>query len=85
MKYALALICPPAALFACKKRFQAVPAAILFALAIATARSGVGPLIAFFLILWAVRVVGDDRADVEARAFIRTVRPVPIVRDGRRI
>ncbi len=80
MRYALALVCPPLALLCCKKRYQAMIAALLFGLAIATARFGVGALIDFFLILWASNVVGDERARIEAREFVRTVRPIPIIR-----
>ena len=81
MRYILALFCPPLALMACRRWFQAAAAAILFALAVATARSGVGALVEFFLVLWAFRVVGEDGAAREARAFIRTVRPVRIRRE----
>jgi len=80
MRYLLALLCPPLALLACKKRFQAIPSAVFYGLAIATARYGVGALIEFFLMLWAIRAVGDRDADRESRAFIGTVEPIPIVR-----
>ena len=80
MRYALSLICPPLALLACKKWFQAIPAAILYGLAIVSARYGVGALIEFFLILWSFRVVSDTVAIREARTFTKTVRPIPIIR-----
>jgi len=80
MRYLLALICPPLALLTCKRWFQAIPCTILYALAIASARYGIGALIEFFLILWAFNVVGDEKAGVEARAFIRTVEPIPVIR-----
>ncbi len=80
MRYLLALICPPLAFLACRKWFQAVPATILFALAIATAQSGLGALIDFVVILWAFYAVGDDNARQETRAFVKTVRQIPIVR-----
>ena len=81
MKYLMAFVCPPIALLACEKWAQAIPAALLFALAVATARYGVGALIEFFLILWASNVVGGQQSRREARAFIKTVAPIPIVRD----
>ncbi len=81
MNYTLAVICPPLAFAACKKWVQAVPATLLFVLAIATAQYGVGALVDFFLILWASRMVGDEQARRESRAFIRTVKPVPVIRD----
>ncbi len=80
MRYLMALICPPLALMACKRWFQAIPSAILYGLAIVTARYGVGALIEFFLILWAVNVVGDEKAGRESGAFIRTVAPIPVIR-----
>ncbi len=81
MRYIFAVLCPPMALVACGKWLQAIPAAILFGLAIVTARFGVGALIEFFLILWASNVIGDEDARREARAFTQTVRPIPVVRD----
>jgi hypothetical protein len=80
MRYALALICPPLALLACKKWFQAIPAAVLYGTAIITARYGVGALIEFFLILWAIRAVSDTVANREALTFAKTVKPIPIIR-----
>ena len=80
MRYALALVCPPLALLSCRRWFQAVPSAILYALAIATAKYGIGALIQFFLILWAVNVIGDEKAGREARAFVKTVKPIPVIR-----
>ena len=80
MRYLMALVCPPLAFVACKKWGQAIPATILFGLAIATARYGVGAFLDFCLILWAFYAVGDDDARAEARAFVKTVHPIPIVR-----
>jgi len=80
MRYLIALVCPPLALLACGRWFQAIPCVLLYALAIVTAKYGVGALIEFFLILWAVNVVGDEKAGVEARAFVKTVEPIPVVR-----
>jgi len=80
MKYLLALICPPLALMSCKRWFQAIPCTALYGLAIATASIGVGALIEFFLILWAFNQVGDEKAGREARAFVRTVEPIPVIR-----
>jgi hypothetical protein len=80
MCYLLALICPPLALLACKRWIQAIPAAVLYGLAIVSARYGAGALIEFFLILWAFRAVSDTVADREARTFAKTVKPIPIIR-----
>ena len=80
MRYVLALLCPPLGLLACERRFQAISAAILFVLAIATARWGVGIVIEFFLILWASNAAGDYDAAREALAFVGTVKPIPIIR-----
>jgi hypothetical protein len=81
MRYALAMFCPPLALMISRRPFQAIACAILFAAAIATARWGVGAFLDFFLILWATNAVGDEKAGREARAFIRTVKPIPIIHD----
>ena len=80
MRYAFALVCPPLALLGCRRWFQAVPCAILYALAIATARYGIGALVEFFLILWAINVVSDEKAGRQARAFVKTVKPIPVIR-----
>ena len=80
MRYALALVCPPLALLGCRRWFQAVLCAILYALAIATARYGIGALIDFFLILWSINVVSDEEAGRQARAFVKTVKPIPVIR-----
>jgi hypothetical protein len=80
MRYALALVCPPLALLTCKRWVQAIPSAILYALAIAWAKYGFGALIEFVLILWAFNVVGDEKAGRDARAFVKTVEPIPIIR-----
>ena len=80
MRYLLALVCPPLALLACRKWIQAIPATFLFGLALATAQSGVGAFIDFVVILWAFYAVGDEDARREARAFIKTVQRIPIVR-----
>ena len=80
MRYLLALVCPPLAFLACRKWVQAIPATILFGLAIATASSGLGAAIDFVLILWAFYAVGDEEARQEARAFIKTVHQIPVLR-----
>jgi hypothetical protein len=80
MRYLLALVCPPLALMACRRWFQAIPCVLLYALAIASAKDGVGAVIEFFLILWAFNVVGDEKAGIEARAFVKTVEPIPVIR-----
>jgi hypothetical protein len=80
MRYILALICPPLAMLTCKRWFQAALSSILYALAIAWAKYGFGALIEFFLILWAFNVVGNEKADQEAREFVATVEPIPVIR-----
>jgi hypothetical protein len=81
MRHALALICPPLALRACGRPYQAAVAAILFAAAIVTLSSGFGVFLDFFLILWANHAVGDEDARCEARDFIRTVKPIPVIHE----
>ena len=80
MRYAMAFVCPPLALLGCRRKFQAIPSAILYALAIASANFWIGASIDFLLILWAVRVVVDEQADRESRAFVETVEPIPVIR-----
>lgn len=80
MRYVLALICPPLAFLACKKWARAIPAAALFGLAVVTARYGVGALLELFLVMWAFHAVGDEAANREVRAFVKTVEPIPIIR-----
>ena len=81
MRYALAFLCPPIALLACRRWYQAIPAAVLFGLVIATAKYGVGAVVDFFLILWASHEVGAEDARRESSDFVRTVKPVPVIRD----
>jgi len=81
MRYALAMFCPPLALLISHRRYQAVAAAVLYAVAIVTARWGIGVLIEFFLILWATNAVGDEKAGREAQAFIKTVKPIPVIHE----
>jgi hypothetical protein len=80
MRYFLAVICPPLALLSSRRWFQAIPGTILYGLALDWMESGVGALLMFFLILWAFRVVGERNAEVEARTFVRTVEPIPVIR-----
>lgn len=82
MRYALAMFCPPLALLVSHRPCRAAVAAILFAVAIATVGyHGLGAFLDFFLILWATHAVGDETAGLEARAFIRTVKPIPVVHE----
>ncbi len=82
MRYALSIVCPPLALLTCHRPFQAVVAAILYTVAIATVRyHGLGAFIEFFLVLWATYAVGDDIAGRETRAFVKTVKPIPVIRE----
>ncbi len=79
MRHVLALICPPLALLACHRTKQAVVSLVLFFVAIATARWGVGVFLDIVLVLWAMRVVGSEIADREVQAFIKTVKPIPVI------
>ncbi len=81
MRYTLAMFCPPLAFWICRRPTQAAVSAILFILAIATAEQGIGAVLDFFLILWATNAVGDEAAGRETRAFTKTVKPIPIIRD----
>lgn len=82
MRYALAMFCPPLALLISHRPYQASIVGVLFTLAIATAGFyGIGAILDFFLILWATNAVGDDLAGREARAFIQTVKPIPVIHD----
>jgi hypothetical protein len=82
MRYALAMFCPPLALLICHRPYQAIFVGVLYAVAIATAGYyGIGAILDFFLILWATNAVGDEKAGQEARAFIKTVKPIPVIHD----
>ena len=81
MRYLLAIFCPPLALLTCHRPWKAIAAAFLYALAIFTARWGVGVFIDFCLILWATHAVGDEQAGREVRAFVKTVQPIPIIHE----
>ena len=82
MRYALAMFCPPLALLICHRPYQAIVAAILYTVAIATVSYyGLGAFLEFFLILWATNAVGDELAGREARAFIKTVKPIPVIHE----
>ncbi len=82
MRYALAMLCPPLALHVCRRPHQAMVAAALFAIAIATVLPyGFGIFVDFFLILWATHAVGDEHAAREVRAFIATVKPIPVIHE----
>jgi hypothetical protein len=81
MRYALAMFCPPLALLISHRPYKAITAAILYAVAIVTARWGIGVLLEFFLILWATNAVGDELAGREAREFIKTVKPIPVIHE----
>lgn len=81
MRYLLALVCPPLALFLCNRRGQALVCLGLCLAGIASASWGLGVLSLFGCILWAVNAVGDDRAAAVSERFIRSVKPIPMTRD----
>ena len=81
MRYLLALICPPAALLACHRPWQSLVVLLLWVVGLATTGWGVGLLLLFASILWASNGVGDERAAQESARFVRSVTPIPTVRD----
>jgi hypothetical protein len=74
MRYALAVLCPPYALWDCDKPWQAAFGLLLLASAIS--RGNVGVVIALFFVeaLWAWAVVGHRDAHREAQEFGRAVQ-----------
>jgi len=74
MKYALAVFCPPYALWDCGKPWQAAFCLIFLASAISCGNVGVVIALVFLETLWAVGVVGHRDADREAQEFARAVR-----------
>ena len=80
MKYALAVLCPPYALFDCGKPRQAVLGSLLLAFAISGGNIGV--VIGLFLMqaLWAWTAVGHRDAHREAQDFIRAVQTHRVAR-----
>ena len=76
MRYLLALVCPPAALLACHRPWQAGVVLLLCLAGLASWGWGVGILLLCWAILWAANGVGDDRAAAASKQFIRAVRPV---------
>ncbi|WP_435017443.1 hypothetical protein TA3x_005050 [Tundrisphaera sp. TA3] len=73
MRYFFAVVCPPLAFLSCGRWFRAAVASVFFALAIATMHMGLGVLIEFFLILWAIGSVGDENARLISQGFVATV------------
>ena len=80
LRYLFALICPPMALLLCHRGWQASFALILCLLGLASVRWGVGILVLFGCILWAVNAVGDDRAAAVSARFVWTVKPIRTIR-----
>lgn len=76
MRYLLALVCPPAALLACRRPRQAAFVLILCLTGVASWRWGIGVLLLFWAVLWAVNAVGDDRAAHISARFVRSVKPI---------
>ena len=74
MRYLLALICPPAALWRCRRWGQAIFAAIAWLAGLATLRWGIGFISIFFCMMWATNAVGDDRAAAVTARFVRSLR-----------
>ena len=74
MKYALAVLCPPYAMWDCGKQGQATFG--LFSFASAMFFGNVGVVIALLLVeaLWALGMVGRRDAHREAHEFARAVR-----------
>lgn len=76
MRYLLALICPPLALLLCHRPWQAGVALALLVVGLATFWWGVGALILFGIIIWAMNAVSDQIAAREISRFVRTVKPI---------
>jgi uncharacterized membrane protein YdjX (TVP38/TMEM64 family) len=70
MTYLIALLCPPLALAMIGRPVRAILATMLLGLAAATWTAGPGIVIAALTILWACRVVGDNRAKRELDGFL---------------
>ena len=80
MRYLLALVCPPLALFLCHRSSEAAIALILCLVGLASMSWGVGILVIFGCMLWAVNAVGNDRAAAVSARFIRQVKPIRTIR-----
>ena len=74
MKYALAVLCPPYALWECGKPRQAALALFLLACVISCGNVGVLIGLCFLHILWAWAAVAHGDAYQEAQEFIRAVQ-----------
>ena len=80
MRYLLALICPPLALWMCHRPWQAAVALGLCLAGVATFWWGVGILILGGTMAWALNAVSDEGAARATRQFIRTVKPIRMTR-----
>ncbi len=74
MKYALAIFCPPYALWVCGRPWQAAFGLILLAAGISDGNVGILIGIFFLETLWAWAAVGHRDAHEEAQDFVRAVR-----------
>jgi len=74
MKYALAVLCPPYALWDCGHPWQAAFGLIFLVSAISLGNVGVVIALLFLETLWAVGMVGNTDAHREAQEFARAVR-----------
>jgi hypothetical protein len=74
MKYALAVLCPPYALWDCGNSWQAAFGLIFLASAISLGNVGVVIALLFLETLWALGMVGRRDAHREAQEFARAVR-----------
>ncbi len=81
MRYLLALVCPPVALLAGGRRWQAVLALVIDLIGLATIRWGVGYLAICGCILWAMNMVSEDLARTETDQFVRSVKPIKMFRN----
>jgi len=73
MKYTLALLCPPYALWDCGKPWQAALTLLLLVFAISGGNVGVVMSLLFLQTLWALAAVGNKDAYLEAQEFARAV------------
>ncbi len=74
MKYALAVLCPPYALWDCGKPWQGALGLFLIASAIPVGNFGVVIGLFFLETLWAWAAVGHRDARQEALEFVQAVR-----------
>ncbi len=81
-KYAVAVMLPPAGLYLAGRKVSSVVASFLYVAALLTIGDGIGAVVLFFLIAWAVKSVGEQHAREEVKHFLAAMnaRPVEVLR-----